>query len=513
MDTPLKLIIIEDNEDDLALIVRELTRGGFSPEDLNVQDEVGLRTALDSDTEWDIILSDYAMPQYNALAALECFLSYEREIPFIVLSGTVGEEVAVETMKAGAHDYLMKGSLTRLVPAIQRELREAKIRRERQAMQEQLYQAQKMESVGRLAGGIAHDFNNLLTAIIGYAELVADKHKTGTPSRRYVDNILTAANRGADLIGQLLAFTRKQVITPQSINLNITLQETQILLDRLLSEEIMLVIETDPDLWNVRADAGQCQQILLNLAVNARDAMPEGGTLTLSLENLTLTEENRSRFEMPPGDYVLLTVEDTGVGIDAETEKHIFEPFYTTKERGKGTGLGLATCYGIVEQNGGCIRLKSRIGKGTTFFVLLPRLTEEPLPHALREDSILLEGTERILLVEDDRLLSEFAQEALIEHGYQIVTANDGIEAIKTVESSHDRIDLLLTDLVMPNMGGLELSARLLVTQPHLKVVFISGYAEEIEQSDHFDPENFLQKPFTSLALVTKVRHVLNGDD
>ncbi len=509
MKNPLCVLIIEDNDDDLALTVRELERGGFGLDYQNVQDEPGLKSAMESGKSWDIILSDYVMPQFNALAALAQVQSYEKDIPFIVLSGTVGEEVAVETMKAGAHDYLMKGSLTRLVPAIQRELREAKFRRERRAMQEQLLQAQKMESVGRLAGGIAHDFNNLLTAIIGYTELVADGLEPDSPAARYADNILLAANRGAGLIEQLLAFARKQILTPQPVDLNLTLAEAETFLQRLLSENIALKVEPAPGLWEIYADAGQCQQIVLNLAVNARDAMQGGGVLTIATENVTLEENNP--YHALPGDYVLLTVNDTGIGMTENVQKHIFEPFFTTKDNLKGTGLGLATCHGIVEQSKGYIRLESAPEKGSTFSVLFPRLTRKPELTFPRKEIALQQGHETILLVEDDEMLRDLASETLQKYGYQVRISKDGLEALRMIQGEKFKPHLLLTDLVMPRMGGLELSSRLLVSHPQLKIVYMSGYAERTEEDDHFTPASFLQKPFTAQMLLLKVSEVLNS--
>ena len=511
--TALRVLILEDNPDDLALTLRELQRGGYEPDYRNVQTEAQLHDAMESETDWEIILSDYLLPGYNAMAALALVQAYKRDIPFLVLSGTVGEEVAVETMKAGAHDYLMKDSLTRLVPAIKRELREAKIRRERRQIQEQLYQAQKMESVGRLAGGIAHDFNNLLTAIIGYAELIAEKVSETETLTRYADNILTAANRGADLISQLLAFARKQVILPQTVNLNLTLAETETILHRLLSENIELVIEPSADLWTVHADAGQCQQVLLNLAVNARDAMPHGGTLTIATKNLSVTAANRDEFDqLPVGEFARLIVTDTGVGMDEETQKHIFEPFYTTKGLGQGTGLGLATCYGIVEQSGGHLRVTSRPGEGATFTVLLPRRVAVSLPVRSREPAnVALRGTETILIAEDNSLVRQFATETLTNYGYHVLTARDGEEARILYAQHAAKIAVVVTDVIMPHMGGLELSARLLVTNPQVKIVYISGYAEHATQSEHFDPARFLQKPFMATELVAKIREVLDG--
>jgi PAS domain S-box-containing protein len=384
---------------------------------------------------------------------------------------------------------------------------------ERHRMEQQLLQAQKMESIGRLAGGVAHDFNNLLTAILGYAELAEDALSPGSSEHGYVQNIQKAALRAADLTRQLLAFARRQIIEPRIVYLNDLMFDVDRMLRRLIGEDIELTTLPAPDLWPVKADPSQIGQVIVNLAVNARDAMPLGGKLTIETANVALDEEYaRQHVEAKPGEYVMLAVSDTGVGMTEEVKARIFEPFYTTKEHGKGTGLGLATCYGIVKQSGGHIAFYSEPDRGTTFKIYLPRAGEQAALLPREEPVPLPSGSETVLLVEDEALVRDIAAQTLRARGYTVLEAGNGDEALRVVQSHRGMIDLVITDVVMPQMGGTELAERLEEMLPGIKVLFTSGYTDNaIVSQGVLEPNTaFLHKPFTPGAIARKVREVLD---
>ncbi|MBI2678564.1 MAG: PAS domain S-box protein [Candidatus Koribacter versatilis] len=385
---------------------------------------------------------------------------------------------------------------------------------ERHALEEQLRQSQKMEAVGRLAGGVAHDFNNLLTVIKGYSELMLDQLSTADPMRAEVEEIERAADRAASLTRQLLAFSRQQVLAPKVIDLNAVVSNMDKLLKRLLGEDIDLFAVLDQKIGAVRADPGQIEQVIMNLAVNARDAMPKGGKLTVETSNVTLDEGYaREHATVKAGNYVMLAVSDTGVGMDAVTRTHVFEPFFTTKEQGKGTGLGLSTVYGIVKQSGGYIWLYSEVGMGTTFKVYLPRVdaAAETLKPAAASDPH--RGHETVLLVEDEDGVRALIRQVLHRSGYTVLPARDGGEALLQCERHEGRIDLLLTDVVLTQISGTELAQRLLQLRPEMRVLYMSGYTDEaIVQHGVLTAESsFLQKPFTNESLARKVRAVLDA--
>ena len=386
-------------------------------------------------------------------------------------------------------------------------------------LEEQLRQAQKMEAVGRLAGGIAHDFNNLLTAIQGHAEVLLEGVDEDSPNRPDVEQIRRAAERAAVLTHQLLAFSRRQVLQPRVIDLNSVVREIETMLVRLIGEHIELATRLEDDLGPVRADPGQIEQVIVNLAVNARDAMPGGGRISIETRNAVLTEGDvrRHGYDVAAGDYVILTVSDTGEGMSEEVRAHIFEPFFTTKELGKGTGLGLSTVYGIVKQSGGYIRVESREGSGTAFHVYLPRLaaTEASEPGAAKPRTRTTElpgGSETVLLVEDEQAVRNLVTRILRQRGYTVLEARSGQEALDISRAHDGEIDLLLTDVVMPELGGRELAERLLPDRPHTRVLFISGYTEDemVHNGIQSTRINFLEKPFTPSDLVRKVREVLD---
>jgi PAS domain S-box-containing protein len=385
---------------------------------------------------------------------------------------------------------------------------------ERKRLEDQLRQSQKMEAIGRLAGGVAHDFNNLLTGIIGYTDLLMNSCTPDNPLYEDLLQIRRAGERAAALTGQLLAFSRRQMMTPRTLDLNGIIADMGRMLRRLLGEDVELITQLAPDLGKVRADPGQIEQVLLNLAVNARDAMPDGGRLTIETANVELDE----RLGGPEpggqgGPHVLIVVSDTGCGMDEQTLAHLFEPFFTTKEVGKGTGLGLATTYGIIKQSDGHIGVFSRPGHGTTFKIYLPRHEEAPrLGRRTAPSFQLTSGSETILLAEDEELVRKLARLALEASGYTVLVADNGAEALRLATGHTGRIHLLVADVVMPKMGGRILAQELVRLRPETKVLFLSGYTDDevLRQGIHEAEAAFLQKPFTPDGLAQKVREVLD---
>jgi len=382
------------------------------------------------------------------------------------------------------------------------------------SLEAQLAQAQKMEAVGRLAGGVAHDFNNLLMAIMGYGELIRSSLLQDDPLYKYSDDILKAAERAASLTQQLLAFSRRQTMQPQVLNLNRVVADLEKMLRRLIEAHIDLEIVADPDLGMVKADLGQLGQIIMNLAVNARDAMPTGGRLSLETANIEFAASHNGRFEKaPPGRYVRLTVTDTGSGMDAATLAHIFEPFFTTKEVGKGTGLGLPMVYGMVKQNHGYLEVKSRPGQGATFRIYLPRVEAGvAAPKTMMTPAEKLEGSETILLVEDEEALRTLLCRFFRLYGYNVLEARDGGEALLIGERHQGPIHLMVTDVVMPQMSGKDLADRLAPLHPEMTVFFMSGYTDsDLAGYAALEPSiYFIAKPFRPMDLVKQVRDFLD---
>jgi len=640
MQEALRLLHIEDDEDDAELVRRVLEKDGFNLSWERVDSEHQLRQALKQ--PWDIAISDFAMPGFSGLRAFEILSQERADLPFIFVSGALGEERAVEAMRAGARDYFLKGNLARLNAAVRRELREAANRKQRKIaeetaareqqrlalaieasnagvfemklddgggtvdysgpwaeilgyridelpdkgdalvawvadridpeapkaaliemrrfyagrserynaeirlqrknnswvdvavfaraverdpagaakriagvvldlsarkhLEEQLRQAQKMEAVGRLADGIAHDFNNLLTAILSFGSFAREALPAEDPIGLDIDEILKAGQRAQALTSQLLAFSRRKPVAPRVLNVNEVVEGTQRILRRLLGEDIQIIVQPANDLGNVRIDPDALEQVLLNLAVNARDAMPGGGTLTIKTTNASVDPMN----SVAPGEYVEIAVIDTGTGMDAATQAQIFEPFFTTKEQGRGTGLGLATCYGIVHQAGGLIQVDSALGEGTTFHVLLPRIEEQAERRNQVRDPENILGSEVILIAEDDEQVRKIAARSLSLLGYTVIEAADGEEALEQYQRHDVGIDLLLTDIVMPRLGGKALAERLRDVRPTLPILFMTGHTTLGTVFD--DPESeVLEKPFTPRALAQKVRRLLDA--
>lgn len=382
-------------------------------------------------------------------------------------------------------------------------------------LEEQLRQSHKLEAIGRLAGGVAHDFNNMMTVVIGYGEYMLSSLEKGDSAYKIIEEIVNAGKRAASLTHQLLAFSRKQILQPQVLNLNTVVANIEKMLRRLIGEDIDLNLIPDPALGRVKVDPTQIDQIIMNLAINARDAMPQGGKLTIETANIELDEVYaKEHVAVKPGPYIILTVSDSGIGMDSETQSQIFEPFFTTKEEGKGTGLGLSTVYGIVKQSDGNIWVYSEPGQGTTFKIYLPRVEEAVESVQGKEaPTEALQGKETILLVEDEEMVRDLARLALVKNGYTVLEAPDGVEALNISEQYEGPVHLMITDVVMPRLGGREAAERLAPSRPDMRVLYMSGYTDNaIVHHGMLGPETrFIQKPFTPATLLRKMREVLEG--
>ena len=517
----LRILFVEDSDIDVELASWELEKSGYALiRKEQVQSREELKQAIMSEP-WDIVLSDYSMPAFNGLEALKLVREMRPELPYIMISGTIGEEMAVSAMKAGANDYLMKGHLQRLGPAVDREMRDLADRKHAEESlrksKEQLLLAQRMETVGRLAGGVAHDFNNILSVISGYANLLQMKvSKTGTSHRELVE-IEKAVLKATSLIRQLLTFSRKQVVQPQILDLGSVLRDSLSMLRMVVGEDIVLETRYESGLGKIKADRSQMEQIIMNLAVNAKDAMPRGGTLLLEIEARDLDSAALLQGEKAEsGKFICMTVRDTGHGIPKDVLPRIFEPFYSTKGEGRGTGLGLSTVYGIVQQHSGFVRVESELERGTTFRLFYPCVADSEDVDGSETTMVprhLPSYGETVLLVEDDVDLRKLAKDILVLEGYHVLEPATPQDALGFANSKDLKIDMLLTDLVMPRMNGKDLADAILIIRPELRVLYMSGYAPEYLMPD-FSPisePNFLEKPFSPAKLLAKVRSTLDA--
>ena len=512
MGTPLRVLMIEDSEDDAVLLQRELRRGGYDVEFERVDLPSTLKSALDTQV-WDLVVSDFSMPHFSGTDALRLLRAKGSDVPFIFVSGTMGEETAVAALQNGAQDYLMKTNLKRLVPAVQRALQEAEDRRQRKQMEQQVQQLRKFEAIGKLAGGIAHDFNNVIGVVLGWAEMGCEEAPPESRLHHHFQKIRDQAFWAARLTSQLLAFARRQVLQQRKLNLNTLVVEGMSLLHRVIGEQIEIRVLAAPDLNITLVDPTQIEQVLMNLCLNARDAMPEGGQLIIETQNVEIEEEYcRTHPYAKQGSYVLLAVSDTGIGMDAATTERVFEPFFTTKEVGKGTGLGLATVYGVVKQHGGFIHLYSELGKGTTFRIYIPAGSGAAEPRELKSNEQTPKGTEIILLAEDNEGLREAAQEMLQRLGYRPILASNGTDAIELFKTNLGHIDLVILDVVMPGLSGPAVYSQMAAIQPDLRVVFATGYTAETASLNSTLEKGvpILQKPYSMKNLGQIVRSTLD---
>jgi signal transduction histidine kinase len=515
MKSPLHILHLEDDPDDAALVQSTLEIGGIACAITRVQNRDDFVAALERGGV-DLILSDFTLPGFDGLSALKIARAKWPDIPSIFVSGTLGEERAIDALKSGATDYVLKDRLARLVLAARRAMKEVEERAECRRLEAQFIEAQKMEVIGQLAGGVAHDFNNILAVIMGYSELTMESLGSDHALRSNLETIRSAAEHATGLTRQLLVFSRKQTVQPVVLDLNDVVKDLDKMLRRLIDENIEMTIVPGKQIGHIKADSGYVGQVLMNLVVNARDAMPNGGKLTIATCDVTL-DENYARTHPGaiPGDYVMLSVSDTGTGMTDEVKARLFEAFFTTKPKGKGTGLGMATCQSIVQQSGGHIGVYSEVGKGTSFKVCFPRV-EQPLDVAARpiQTGPLPRGTETLLVVEDEPDVRRLARDVLEAQGYEVLRASNGQHALRVArEHKGSPIRLVITDVIMPLMGGKMMAEWLKMSHPDLKILFTSGYMDgAIAHLGVLETGvQFLPKPYTPATLTRKVREMLDA--
>lgn len=522
--TALEILHLEDDSSDAVLIDRALKRQGLACHITWARNKEEFEAGLGT-PHLDLILSDCRFPGYDGLQALHAAKARRPELPFLFVSGTIGEERAVETLKAGAADYILKDHLERLGSAVVGALRQAseraweeKTEKQRAELEERLRQAQKLEAIGRVTGGVAHDFNNLLVVIRGYAEmLLMSQEQLSLEGQDWLKQVIEAAQRASGLTRQLLMFGRKQPMEPRDLDLNALVEEMLKMLRRVIEANIQLECEYGQGLPHIKGDRGMLEQVLMNLVVNARDAMPDGGKLTIRTERVEIgAEAARVSAEARPGQFLCLSVTDTGTGIAAEHLPRIFEPFFTTKKAGMGTGLGLATVYGIIKQHEGWVEVSSELGKGSVFRILLPALADaSQSKEVTAAQADLPRGNEKILLAEDDESVRLLAVRMLSKLGYQVVEANSGKTALEAWMKAGADFDLLLTDIVMPDgFTGRELAEKLRAVKPGLKIIFVSGYARGTGLNTDFFQRyhsEFLQKPYSPVVLAQTIRKCLDS--
>ena len=512
----ISILCLEDNLLDRELTAAMVANAGIACAFTYAKTRAEVEAALGQ--KFDLIISDFSLPSYDGMSALAAARKAQPETPFIFLSGTIGEFRAVESLKNGATDYILKDRRERLVPAIERAIKEKREQSERRQLEEKLRQAQKMEAIGQLAGGVAHDFNNLLAVIQGNAELASmTVDKGDMRSHEFLTQIIEASRRAANLTRQLLAFSRQQHVRLETANLRDLIANLMKMLNRIIGEDIRLECQCEGRPC-VRADVGMIEQVVLNLVVNSRDAMPSGGHLQISTRTVRVDEAFVAAHpEARTGEFVCLRVADTGAGIAPANLAKIFEPFFTTKEVGKGTGLGLATVYGIVNQHQGWVGVTSEIGKGTVFEIFLPAL---PVPEAPAQSppsvSPIRGGGETILLVEDDDAVRLVTRQVLEGFGYRIVEAASGHKALDMWPKLEAPIHLLVTDMVMPDgVSGRQLVDQLRQSAPKLTAIFLSGYSFSAigDDSDFLRRPNnhFIQKPYDTRTLADVIRKCLDA--
>lgn len=515
MEKRLSILHIEDDLNDAELIRSTLADEGIACDIVRVETRHDLVSAIDQG-RFDLILSDHSLPSLTGIDALEIAREKSPDTPFIFVSGAMGEDLAIETFKMGSTDYVLKGKLSRLGPAVRRALQEAQNRAERAMFEAHFHHAQKMEAVGQLAGGIAHDFNNILTVIVGFAGILKLNIGKDDPLVQHIEQILSASERASCLVRRLLAFTRKQTMEFRPENINEIIRETGNLLRRVIREDIELKFNLSQEAIVVMVDKVQIEEVLMNLVMNARDAMPDGGILSIETGLMELSKNFvGAQSDDKPGLYAVISVSDNGEGMDEKTRERVFEPFFTTKEVGKGTGLGLSMTYGIVKQHGGYVNVYSEKGHGTTFKIYLPAVidslvVETKLPEYIAPNG----GTETILVIEDDVKLRSFFSTLLSSFGYNVIEATDGEDGINKFMENKDKIAILLLDVIMPKKNGKEVLSEIRKTSSNVKVLFISGYTGDVIQSMGItDKElNLISKPVMPADLLRKVREVLDKD-
>ena len=510
------ILLIDDDPQAQALIDMALLDAHF---ERNIEVTATAAAGLEriKADQHDIYLVDQRLPDGTGIDLIRAAKDLGTDKPFILMTGYGSGALDEAALREGAADYVEKHLVgAHLERSIRYALRNWQSSRALHDREEQLRQSQKMEAIGRLAGGVAHDFNNLLTAIIGYTDMIGERADVDPSTSREVREIRRAADRGAALTRQLLAFSRKQFLNPTVININESVAGLLHMLPRLIGDHIQTDARLGTGLGFVKADASQIEQVIVNLVLNARDAMPTGGDVTIETANVALDEERREEegLTLQPGQYVMLAITDTGVGMDEATRAHAFEPFFTTKPKGKGTGLGLATVYGIIDQSGGGIAVQSAPGHGTSIRIYLPVTHASPVAERQQVAPLATEGTETLLLVEDNDAIREISARALRRRGYTVFEARNAEEALEWSSKAMRRPDILVTDVVMPGLSGPNLAARLIQENPQLRVLYMSGYTDDATEvlGAFWGGVPLLQKPFTPAQLAERVRMALDSN-
>ncbi|HEY8578881.1 MAG TPA: response regulator [Beijerinckiaceae bacterium] len=547
----LRILLLEDSDLDAELLRQFMLRSSIPHEITRVMTRDKFEEALGA-APYDIILADYVLPTFDGVSALGIAHALRPDIPFVFVSGTLGEEVVVEALKNGATDFVTKRNLERLPRTVLRALSEAEARRqreraerelrdlneslearieertqeleraneelrrqiaEREQVESALRHSQRLEAVGQLTSGVAHDFNNLLTVIIGSVEYL-ERYPANQAVRRRLDMMRTAAERGARLTTQLLAFSRRQRLEPRPVDLNETVRSMEDLLQSSIGGSVRVETRLSKGLWPAHVDPTHLELVVLNLVVNARDAMAVGGAVTIETSNVTLREPARRPEEPGPGEYVMICVADTGSGIPADVLERVFEPFFTTKEIGKGSGLGLAQVYGFAKQSGGGVRIETEVGVGTAVKVFLPRAAQAPWQEPVANEAPARNGDAlAVLVVDDDDAVRETTAAMLSELGYQVSEAGSGRAALERLDG-HNRFDLMVVDFAMPGINGAETAAEARRRFPELPILFVTGYAETTALKRVGAKEGLiLQKPFRSDDLARKVRAVIDSPE
>jgi signal transduction histidine kinase len=514
MKSTFRILHLEDSPEDCELVRQLLAGDGIDCEFVHCEDREEFIQDLEK-KNFDLIFADCNLPRFNGLQALELARQHAPEIPFIFISGTIGEDSAIESLRNGATDYVLKGRLSRLVPAVRRALAETKERAKSREMEQRLRQAQRLEAVGTLAGGIAHDFNNILTIIKGCASLLPMEGGQAERVLEIAGTIDRASLRGAELVAQLLAFARKSEGSFTSTEINQRVREIASMLRPAMPPNIAFELQLEEGLPEIHADPGQVERVIINLSTNARDAMPDGGRITFSTSRVRGEEAPLHSFR-EPDQYLCLRVTDTGCGMDEATRQHIFEPFFTTKPRGKGTGLGMPVVYGLMQSHDGLIDVESEPGKGTSISLFFPIPAKPPAHLARRppDSPKSLEGTETVLVVDDEPDVRYFVEVVLKTHGYRGLSARDAETALKMLRLHPGEVHLLFSDVGLPTMDGFELSRRARQLQPRLKTVLCSGYTDAALKTKMAEQgiDSFVPKPYNANELLQAIRAVLDKE-